>query len=61
MKMTGKLEKMFSWEGLPSLCLSKTSKKSVDYAYLIPDFKRLLKLAEKVSKNPREGGASQSS
>lgn len=49
MKMTGELEKMFSWDRLPSLRLTKKSKKSVDYEYLIPDLKRLLKLAEKVS------------
>lgn len=49
MKMTGELEKMFSWgEELLSLCLTKKSKKGVDYMYLIPNLKRLLKLSEKV-------------
>jgi len=47
--MTGKLEKMLSWQGLPSLSLTKNSKKSVYYVYLIPDLKRLLKVAEEVS------------
>lgn len=49
MKMTGELEKMFSWgEELLSLCLTKESKKDVDYMYLIPNLKRLLKLSEQV-------------
>lgn len=51
MKMTGELEKMFSWgEELLSLCLTK-SKKGVDYMYLIPNLKRLLRLSEKVPKH----------
>lgn len=53
--MTGKLEKMPSREGLPSLCLTKKTKKNVDYVYLflhsekIRDLKGVFKLVEKFS------------
>lgn len=47
--ITGELKKMLSWgKELLSLCLTKKGKKDVDYMYLIPNLKRLLKLSEKV-------------